>query len=95
MTTSEHLLLKAVEETTKEICRVTTKMWAAGVMSGLDSLFERKPDTELDIIRVFDGWRDDTHKLMSWLDWSVWIKCRPACGLEVGEENIFRSSQPG
>ncbi|OJA20114.1 hypothetical protein AZE42_04106 [Rhizopogon vesiculosus] len=95
MTTSEHLLLKAVEETTKEICRVTTKMWATGVMSGLDSLFEVKPDTEPDITRVFDGWRDDTHKLMSWLDWSVWIKCRPACGPEVREENIFRSSQPG
>ena len=86
MTSSERLLLRAVEETTREICRVTTKMWANGVMSGLDTLFGVEPDTEPEIIQIFDGWRDETQKLMSWLDWSVWIKCRPACGPEVGEK---------
>jgi hypothetical protein len=58
-------------------------MWVTGVMSGLDSLFELEPHEEPDIVQLFDRWRDDTHKLMSWLDWSVWIKCRPACGPEV------------
>ncbi|KAG2064918.1 hypothetical protein BDR04DRAFT_1122220 [Suillus decipiens] len=28
MTPSEHLVLSAIEETTREVCRVTTKMWA-------------------------------------------------------------------
>ncbi|KAJ8581244.1 hypothetical protein M405DRAFT_832908, partial [Rhizopogon salebrosus TDB-379] len=82
MTPSEHLLLKAVKETTREICRVTTNMWVTGVMSGLDSLFEVEPREEPDIVQLFDGWRDDTQKLMSWLDWSVWIKCRPTCSPE-------------
>jgi hypothetical protein len=84
MTPSEHLLLKAVKETTREICRVTTNMWVTGVMSGLDSLFEVESHEEADIVQLFDGWRDDTQKLMSWLDWSVWIKCRPTCSPEVG-----------
>ena len=89
MTSSERLLLKSIEETTREICRVTTKMWANGAMSGLDTLFEVEPDTEYEIIQIFDGWRDETRDLMSWLDWSVWIKCRPACGPEVGDKNVF------
>ena len=83
MTSSERLLLKAVQETTREICRVTTKMWADGVMSGLDTLFVVELDGEPEAARLIDEWRKDIQKLMSWLDWSVWIKCRPACGPEV------------
>ncbi|KAG1751497.1 uncharacterized protein EDB91DRAFT_1105767 [Suillus paluster] len=29
-----------------------------------------------------DELRQDIQKLMSWLDRSIWIKCRPACGRE-------------
>ncbi|KAG1733654.1 uncharacterized protein EDB91DRAFT_1148692 [Suillus paluster] len=82
MTSSEHLLLKAVEDTTREICRVTTKMWADGVARGLDTLFPVEIDGEPEVTQLMEGWRQDIHKLMSWLDWSVWIKCRPACGPE-------------
>ncbi|KAG0696714.1 hypothetical protein DFH29DRAFT_879174 [Suillus ampliporus] len=82
MTSSEHLLLKAVEDTTREICRVTTKMWADGVMSGLDTLFQVEMNEEGEVTRLMGEWRQDMQKLMSWLDWSVWIKCRPACGPE-------------
>ncbi|KAG0694808.1 hypothetical protein DFH29DRAFT_1006017 [Suillus ampliporus] len=82
MTSSERLLLKAVEDTTREICRVTTKMWADGVMSGLDTLFPVAIDGEPEVTRLMGGWKQDIEKLMSWLDWSVWIKCRPACGPE-------------
>ncbi|KAG2368484.1 hypothetical protein BDR07DRAFT_1390772, partial [Suillus spraguei] len=59
LTPSEHLLLQAVRETTREICRVTTKMWASGLITG-----------------------EDMTQLISWLDWSVWVKCQPACGIE-------------
>ena len=89
MTSSEHLLLNAVQETTKEICRITTKMWATGVLSGLDTLVQVEHNRELDTTRLIDGWRDDIQKLMSWLDWSVWIKCQPVCGAEVGAKNVF------
>ncbi|KAG0696715.1 hypothetical protein DFH29DRAFT_185228 [Suillus ampliporus] len=82
MTSSECLLLKAVEDTTREICRVTTKMWADGVMSGLDTLFQVEMNGEGEVTRLMGEWRQDMQKLMSWLDWSVWIKCRPACGPE-------------
>ncbi|KAG1905314.1 uncharacterized protein F5891DRAFT_1008756 [Suillus fuscotomentosus] len=82
MTPSEHLLLKAVEETTREICRVTTKMWAVGVMNGLDTLFPVELSGDPDVLQIMDDRRQDIEKLMSWLDWSIWIKCRPACGPE-------------
>ncbi|KAG2361470.1 hypothetical protein BDR07DRAFT_1358925 [Suillus spraguei] len=91
MTSSERLLLKAVEDTTREICRVTTKMWAAGVMNGFDTLFPVEPNGELDITQIMNDWKQDIQKLMSWLDWSVWIKCRPACG---PEEVCYLSSCP-
>ncbi|KAG0694806.1 hypothetical protein DFH29DRAFT_1006016 [Suillus ampliporus] len=82
MTSSERLLLKAIEDTTREICRITTKMWADGVMSGLDTLFPVTIDGEPEVTRLMGEWREGIEKLMSWLDWSVWIKCRPACGPE-------------
>ncbi|KAG1870659.1 hypothetical protein DFJ58DRAFT_852411 [Suillus subalutaceus] len=91
MTSSELLLLKAVEDTTREICRVTTKMWAVGVMSGLDTLFPIELNGGLNVAQIMDDWRQDIQKLMSWLDWSVWIKCRPACG---PEEMCYLSTWP-
>ncbi|KAG1887218.1 hypothetical protein F4604DRAFT_1917029 [Suillus subluteus] len=91
MTSSELLLLKAVEDTSKEICRVTTKMWAVGVMSGLDTLFPIELNGELNVAQIMDDWRQDIQKLVSWLDWSVWIKCRPACG---PEEMCYLSTWP-
>ncbi|KAG1727699.1 hypothetical protein EDB19DRAFT_1857468 [Suillus lakei] len=91
MTRSEHLLLKAIEDTTREICRVTTKMWADGVTSGLDPLFPVEFNGEPDVTHLMHYWRQDIEKLMSWLDWSVWIKCRPACG---PEEMCYLSTWP-
>jgi hypothetical protein len=82
MTSSERLLLKAIEETTREICRVTTNMWAVGVMSGLDILYPIELDEEPNFAQIMNDWRQDIQKLMSWLDWSIWIKCRPACSPE-------------
>ncbi|KAG5220164.1 PLP-dependent transferase [Salix suchowensis] len=39
-THSERLLLAAIEDTSGEICRVVTKMWAKGVLAGLDGQLE-------------------------------------------------------
>ncbi|KAG2076629.1 hypothetical protein BDR04DRAFT_1089787 [Suillus decipiens] len=38
-----------------------------------------------------NNWRQDIQKLMFWLDWSAWIKCRPACG---PEEMCYLSTWP-
>ncbi|KAG1865227.1 hypothetical protein C8R48DRAFT_188660 [Suillus tomentosus] len=83
LTPSERLLLQAVRETTHEICRVVTKMWASGMNLGVDAFYppERRP--EVDHIDTLMGeWKEDVTQLISWLDWSVWVKCRPACGFE-------------
>jgi hypothetical protein len=81
---SERLLLQAVQETTREICRITTKMWAAGALAGLDPYLplDSTPDPA-EIADLVDTWRQELSDLMTWLDWSVWVRCRPACGPEV------------
>ncbi|KAG1722846.1 hypothetical protein EDD22DRAFT_496073 [Suillus occidentalis] len=83
LTPSERLLVQAVRETTHEICRVVTKMWASGLMAGVDHFYppEKRPDND-HIHALMSEWREDLTQLISWLDWSVWVKCRPACGIE-------------
>jgi hypothetical protein len=83
LTPSEHLLLQAVRETTHEICRVITKMWASGLIVGVDPFYppEQRPQADR-IHTLMSEWKGVT-RLISWLDWSVWVKCRPACGIEV------------
>jgi len=84
LTSSERLLLQAVQTTTREICRVVTKMWASGLTAGVDPFYLADKRLETDPIRSLMGeWKKDLTGLMSWLDWSVWVKCRPACGVEV------------
>lgn len=81
---SERFLLQAVQETTREICRITTKMWAAGVLAGLDPYLPRDSTSDVvEIARLLDTWRRELRGLMIWLDWSVWVRCRPACEPEV------------
>ncbi|KAJ6546652.1 hypothetical protein DFH09DRAFT_1039894 [Mycena vulgaris] len=86
LTAGEGLLLRAVDETSREICRVVVRMWASGVRAGLDALIPLEDDADLSdaatTSRVVEGWRAEARALMAWLDWSVWIKCRPACGVE-------------
>ncbi|KAG1860156.1 hypothetical protein DFJ58DRAFT_715657 [Suillus subalutaceus] len=73
---SERLLLEAVRETTREICRVITKMWVSGMMTGVDPLYPREQHPKADHIHTLMGeWKEDVTQLMSWLDWSVWEMC--------------------
>ena len=84
MTNSEKLLLSAVRVTTREICRVVTKMWAVGVYAGIDPLLNPKESPDVvEITRLWDAWVTDLGHLTAWLDWNVWIKCNPGCGPEV------------
>ncbi|OAX32764.1 hypothetical protein K503DRAFT_804961 [Rhizopogon vinicolor AM-OR11-026] len=83
LTPSERLLLQAVRETTREICRVTTRIWASGFIAGLDPLYPADQVLDADSTRTLMGeWKEDIARLVSWLDWSVWVKCRPACSVE-------------
>ena len=85
MTDSERLLLNAVRETTREICRVVTSMWAYGILIGIDGhLGTSDSELDLDAIRkLTKAWKYNLDALMHWLDWNAWVKCRPACGPEV------------
>ncbi|KAF8170745.1 hypothetical protein K438DRAFT_2024317 [Mycena galopus ATCC 62051] len=69
LTASEQLLLTAARETNREICRTLVGMWAEGV---LDS-------TSLSDSRLTRRWRSEVDRLMDWLGWDSWTKCRPEC----------------
>ncbi|KAF4579301.1 hypothetical protein EYR36_001111 [Pleurotus pulmonarius] len=81
-THSERLLLGAVEDTSGEICRVITKMWAEGVLAGLDGQLEYPPPDTVDLSALLVEWTVSVNTLMEWLDWSVWVRCNPACSFE-------------
>ncbi|KAF8911202.1 hypothetical protein CPB85DRAFT_1181239, partial [Mucidula mucida] len=81
LTVSEQLILDSLYETNKQICRVATKMWAQGVLAGLDDVVEA-PVAKETPTALLSEWRTVIDKLMAWLDWSVWITCRPACAFE-------------
>ena len=84
MTDSEKLLLRAVRGTNREICRVVTKMWVAGVYAGIDPSLNTKDSVDIgEVKRIWRVWAEDLNRLMGWLDWSVWVKCKPVCGPEV------------
>ncbi|KAJ7504960.1 hypothetical protein B0H11DRAFT_450325 [Mycena galericulata] len=83
LTSSERLLLGALDGTNREICRVLVRMWATGVHAGVDSLLPGPEDPSPPILsRILEQWRSDAHSLIAWLDWSVWVKCRPMCAAE-------------
>jgi len=79
---SEQLLLNAVEEVNREICRVVVSMWVEGVAAGLDDALSVEDPVEHDGAVLTGEWKVSVDDLMAWLDWSVWIKCRPECGFE-------------
>ena len=91
MTDSEKLLLQAVRGTNREICRVVTKMWAAGVYVGIDSSLNTKELFEVaEVAQARGKWIEDLNHLMGWLDWSMWVKCNPGCDPEVRLPRYYR-----
>lgn len=90
LTRSETVLLQAVQDTLKEICRVLVGMWAEGVAVGLANS-SLGTQLSLDDAQILDSaledmgsnWKNRTEGLMNWLDWSRWSTCEPACGYEV------------
>ncbi|KAF9071999.1 hypothetical protein BDP27DRAFT_447765 [Rhodocollybia butyracea] len=86
MTASEKLLLGAVQDTMKEICRVLVKMWGTGVEAGLDLRYWVRQtagtvagENQDPFGALVENWRRELEGLMEWLDWHMWVKCSPAC----------------
>ncbi|KAJ7471275.1 hypothetical protein B0H11DRAFT_2174505 [Mycena galericulata] len=82
LTASEQLLLNAVEETNREICRVIVGLWAEGVAAGLDDALPVDSPIEADGAALTYKWKAAVDGLMAWLDWSAWVKCRPECSFD-------------
>ncbi|KAJ7855646.1 hypothetical protein B0H14DRAFT_3448956 [Mycena olivaceomarginata] len=75
--------MNAVEEVNHEICRMVVGMWNEGVTGGLDDvLLPVDPPIAHGSVVLTRKWQTTVNDLMTWLDWSVWIKCRPAYGFE-------------
>ncbi|KAF9526540.1 hypothetical protein CPB83DRAFT_908335 [Crepidotus variabilis] len=86
-THSEKLLLRATQDTLREICRVLVGMWAEGVVTGLienpQNNVTGSDDPSSDQLKnLVKRWKHRTHGLMNWLDWSYWATCQPACSYE-------------
>lgn len=91
-TSSERLLLHAVLEVSKEICRALVVMWAEGkellTEPHRPELAVQHPDNEdyggdeKTRRNILVRWRTSISDLMAWLGWSVWVRCRPECSFE-------------
>ncbi|KAF9558825.1 hypothetical protein CPC08DRAFT_638474 [Agrocybe pediades] len=75
LTSSERLLLDSIKGVSKEICRVVVGLWAEGKeRTAIHETHESK--------HLAQKWLKKVKKLMTWLDWTLWLRCRPACSYE-------------
>ncbi|KAG8894325.1 hypothetical protein FRC00_009098, partial [Tulasnella sp. 408] len=71
-TLQEHHIGSAVETVMREICRTIGLIWIdAFDAEGLQDETERR--------RLVTKWKTDVDRLMGWLGWTEWVKCKPAC----------------
>ncbi|TFK22763.1 hypothetical protein FA15DRAFT_502326 [Coprinopsis marcescibilis] len=81
LTYSERLLLQSVKEVLHEICRVLVGVWAEGIEARFKKPgYEDLPDFGHESLAI--SWGQKINALNTWLDWGVWVKCKPACSFE-------------
>ncbi|KAH9986212.1 hypothetical protein BJV74DRAFT_775079 [Russula compacta] len=83
LTPQEVRIHAAVEGTLREICRRLMLVWL--------EFFDVEGSDEAKAVKVIDVGHRHIDELMSWLDWSLWVRCEPACGLG---ENCYLPSWP-
>ncbi|KAH7345594.1 hypothetical protein B0J17DRAFT_43963 [Rhizoctonia solani] len=71
-TREERTLYAGISGTLHEICRVLSLLWS----EAYDPLPTIAP------IDLVNRWKGQVHELMKWLDWTMWNKCTPECGLD-------------
>ncbi|KAL4268359.1 hypothetical protein AB1N83_001579 [Pleurotus pulmonarius] len=82
-TLSERTILSSRRGTKREICRTITTMWGEGVSLGLDKVPPPREHPNLSKVQqALASWETKLTALMSWLDWSVWVRCDPECDVE-------------
>ena len=75
LTPQEVRIHAAVEGTLREICRRLTLAWM--------EFFDVEGESSAQAAEAIEVGRMHIDELMSWLDWSLWVRCSPACGLGV------------
>ena len=81
ITRQEKVIKEAVEEVLYRICSILGDIW----MGAFDSA---EADVE-ELERFLRKWQSNISELMDWLDWSMWLKCDPACGPEVSSRLVL------
>ncbi|KAI9453296.1 hypothetical protein BJY52DRAFT_1427547 [Lactarius psammicola] len=72
-TPQEARIHAAAENTLHEICRRLVLVWA--------EFFDIEVENEARATEATEVARGHIEELMTWLDWSVWVRCEPGCGL--------------
>lgn len=78
LTPQEARIHAAVENTLREICRRLALLWA--------DFFDVEGADEAKTAEVIEVGYMHIDELMSWLDWSIWVRCEPACGPGVRQQ---------
>ena len=78
LTPQEVRIHASVENTLREICRRLALLWA--------EFFDVEGADEAKAAEVIEVGHGHIDELMSWLDWSVWVRCEPSCGLGVRQQ---------
>jgi hypothetical protein len=78
LTPQEVRIHAAVENTLREICRRLAFLWA--------DFFDVEAADEAKAAEVIEVGHRHIDELMRWLDWSLWVRCEPACGLGVRQQ---------
>jgi hypothetical protein len=75
LTPQEVRIHAAVQSTLREICRRLALLWV--------HFFDVEGKEEAKAAEVIGMGHEHIDELMSWLDWSLWVRCEPACDLGV------------
>jgi hypothetical protein len=73
LTPQEVRIHAAVENTLREICRRLALLWV--------QFFDVEGENKAMAAEVIEVGHRHVDELMSWLDWSLWVRCEPACDL--------------
>jgi hypothetical protein len=75
LTPQEVRIRAAIEGTLREICRRLMLVWF--------EFFDVEGESSVKAAEVIEVGRRHVDELMSWLGWSSWLRCEPACGFDV------------
>jgi len=83
LTRQEVRIRTAVEGTLHEICRRLVLVWL--------EFFDVEGESEAKAAEAIKVGREHIDELMNWLDWSLWLRCEPACN---AGENCYIPTWP-